>query len=617
MEILFTVMVFSPLVGSFFNGLVLQRRSARFSGVVATVFSLLSLLSALILYCDLINENTKSVFSFAWFSVADLNFKWGFTFDSLTALMSLMVTGVGTVTHLYSIKYLSDDRAPHRYFSFMNLILFCMLVVVAADNLAVLFVGWEGAVLCSYLLIGYRFHECEKGRASMKVFLVNQIGDTGFLMGMFMLVQIFGSLEFLKIQDTLATASDLSIDSINLACLLLFVGAIGKSAQIPLFVWLPEVVAGPLPVSALIQAATLATTGVFMVARMFFLFRVAQETSHFIALLGGFTAVLAATIATSQRNIMRVLAYSTVSQLGLMFLGLGAGAYSAAMFQLLTHAFFKALLLLGSGCVIHYLNGEQNICKMGGLSTKLPITFWTFVIGAFAISGILPLSGFFSNEAILNATVLFPKDPGLLWALGLAVSFLTAFYMARASTLVFLGKSGTALQQKESLSLMTMGLIVLVIAGVFALLFGFPSGLGLPSPAQDTGIVSEQVARLFAMIALLVGLGAGIYFYLPSERFKLIANYLWPVRTIFENKYFVDEFYDYLFVKPFQKSCIFLAQTIEMRIVDPLFLSVSRVLKAGGTFLSLIQSGSVQFYLLIMLLGSLGILLSLLLGKGI
>jgi NADH-quinone oxidoreductase subunit L len=617
------LMILLPLAGSVLNGLLLRTPYPKRAGVIASLAACGAFVCAVVLWGNLLSAGTPFEIELDWFKAGVLDMKWGFRFDALTAVMSLIVTGIGTLIHVYSIGYMSEERTPYRYFAYLNLFLFSMLSLITANNLVGMFVGWEGVGLCSYLLIGYWYQDIDKANAGIKAFLVNRIGDAGFLIGMFLCFDLFSSLKFSTIGQVLAQPGSLDLVKLNWAAFFLFVGAMGKSAQIPLYVWLPDAMAGPTPVSALIHAATMVTAGVYLVARMNALFTLAENTRLFIGFIGGATALMAALIATSQRDIKKVLAYSTVSQLGLMFLAAGAGAYVAAVFHLMTHAFFKALLFLGSGSVIHALEGEQDIHNMGGLRAKLPITFWTFAIGTVAIAGVPPLAGFFSKDLILYST-LGVKDYGVwLWLLGSVASLLTAFYMTRLFVLVFLGEYRGHAHPHESPPVMAVPLIVLAIGSCLAGFLQmpeafhlFPGILGqflspvIPQVAEGAEggrMLSEFGAMGLATAAAIAGIAVGFYLFSDLGRAASVGKVFRPFAYLFENKFFVDELYGLLFVRPFLGLANFLARFFDPRIVDGAVLLPSRICRAGATVLSFVQGGSVQFYLVVMLMGALAV----------
>jgi NADH-quinone oxidoreductase subunit L len=634
MPSLLLTMILLPLLGSALNGLIVRTSHAKRAGVIGTLFAAGSLVLAILLSLQVAHDpnQTPVTFTHDWFNVGGMSFEWGFRFDALTTVMALVVTGIGTIIHLYSIGYMAEDRSPSRFFAYLNLFLFSMLVLITGDNLVVLFVGWEGVGLCSYLLIGYWYNDIAKANAGMKAFIVNRVGDAGFLLGIFLCYQLFGTLEFQAIAQKLSGGTGgISASEINLAALFLFIGAMGKSAQIPLYIWLPDAMAGPTPVSALIHAATMVTAGVYLIARTGNLFSLANETSLFIAIIGGATALFAALIATSQRDIKKVLAYSTVSQLGLMFLALGTGSYLAAIFHLVTHAFFKALLFLGAGSVIHGLHEEQDIMNMGGLRTKMPWTFWTFAIAWLAICGIPPLAGFFSKDMILYGAINFNNPYSIvLWGLGSVASLLTAFYMTRLFVLVFLGSYRGHAHPHESPAVMTIPLALLAVGSAFAGFLGLPEGFHLgpnvlhdwlspllpaAAPEAHTGPLSEfgamGIATGGAIVAVLLGFGI----YSNLGRVESLGNgALKPLRILFANKFYIDELYGIIFIRPFEFISSFLARVFDSRFIDATLLFPSRVCRASATALSLIQAGSAQSYLLILTLGGLAVLWALLKG---
>lgn len=615
------VMVLTPLLGSIINGLVLRSKNPKLSGAIATGAAGISLVCAVSLFFSLVQSHTAIKISFDWFSAGDLTVKWGFAFDELTAVMALVVTGIGTLIHLYSIGYMSHEPTPSRYFAYLNLFLFNMLTLITSDSLLGLFVGWEGVGLCSYLLIGYWFEDMDKAYAGMKAFLVNRVGDAFFLIGMFILYWSVGTLEFSAIAQKIAQTSNLTLPTLSLVAFFLFMGATGKSAQIPLYVWLPDAMAGPTPVSALIHAATMVTAGIYLLCRMQFLFSLAHDVNLFIAVIGISTSLLAALIATAQKDIKKVLAYSTVSQLGLMFLALGAKNYFAAIFHVMTHAFFKALLFLGAGSVIHALDGEQDITKMGGLKKKVPVTYWTFLIATLAICGVPPLSGFFSKDTVLFSALGIEHFGMTFWGLGLLASSLTAFYMTRLFVMVFLGEYRGTAHPHESPLVMTVPLMVLAVGSALVGFLGVPHGLHivptfmanflepvLPLAHEAEGAVSEMGAMATATLLAVASMSVAFIVYSNLKRAENLASGLKPMRIVFENKFWIDELYGIVFLKPFQMISGFFARFFDGTVIDGLVHVPGKVARGGAILLSLIQVGSVQFYLLVMVLGSLCIL---------
>lgn len=624
------LMMLFPLAGSILNGLILRPRSARRSGVIGTFAAGAAFLCALTLSIQLWSTETPISFAYPWMAAGDLQIPWGFRFDALTCVMALVVTGIGTLIHLYSIGYMSEENTPSRYFAYLNLFLCSMLVLISSDSLPVMFVGWEGVGLCSYLLIGYWYQDVDKAKAGMKAFIVNRIGDAGFLIGIFLCYQLFHTLSFGAMKEFLATAEGLDLHLINLAAFFLFIGAMGKSAQIPLYVWLPDAMAGPTPVSALIHAATMVTAGIYLICRTSFLFQLTADTNAVIAIVGSMTALMSALIATSQTDIKKVLAYSTVSQLGLMFVALGCGAYFAGIFHVVTHAFFKALLFLGAGSVIHAMSGEQDIQKMGGLRAKLPITFWTFAIATIAIAGLPPFAGFFSKDTILHSVLISPNNGTFHWICATLTSTLTAFYMARLFALTFLGKArwDHSVHPHESPITMTIPLAVLAVGSMFVGFLGVPHGLHfmpnylehflssvIVASPEGHSFLSEHTTMAIATCLALMGVTIGLWFNVVPERVNPVRTVLKPLIVIFENKFWVDELYGILFVRPFQMISRFLARIVDPKLIDGAVLFPAWVSRSSGEALSQLQYGSVQFYLLIMLIGGLALLAASLRGS--
>jgi NADH-quinone oxidoreductase subunit L len=525
---------------------------------------------------------------------------WGFLLDPLSAVMVLVVTGIGFLIHVYSAGYMYEEDGFYRFFAYLNLFMFSMLTLVLGNNYVMMFVGWEGVGLCSYLLIGYYFLKRSAGDAAKKAFVVNRVGDWGFSIGIFMVFMTVGSLQFTEVAERIhegAAAGHFQVGDIwfTMMALALFVGATGKSAQIPLYVWLPDAMEGPTPVSALIHAATMVTAGVYMVTRSNFIFQLSPDAMLVVAVIGALTALMAATIGIVQNDIKRVLAYSTVSQLGYMFLALGVGAFAAGVFHLMTHAFFKALLFLGSGSVIHALHHEQDMRNMGGLKKKIPITFWTMFIGTLAIAGTPGLAGFFSKDEILWQAFSSNRGHIVLWAVGTLVAGITAFYMFRLLFMTFFGdyRGGHAVHHDdhavqhatkdahahdahghghgaheihESPSAMTFPLIVLAIGSIVAGYIGMPAWLGgsafehwlEPVLEPVPGIVGEAhhyshgfeigLASVSVAVALMGFLLAYTTYYKKSDRAERVSRQFKGAYTTLLNKYYVDELYDALFV---------------------------------------------------------------------
>lgn len=609
-------LLLAPLFGSFLNGLVLRTQSVKLAGQIATLATLTSFLAAVFLFVGGAGIHPVEI-SWPWISIPGFEAHWSFRFDALTAVMALVVTGVGTLIHLYSIGYMAHEKGGYRYFSYLNLFVFLMLILITAGNLLVLFVGWEGVGLCSYLLIGYWFEDPAKAKAGMKAFVVNRIGDAGFLLGLFLCYQLFGTLEFQKIISQIDSLSSFNLHLMNLAAFFLFVGATGKSAQIPLYVWLPDAMAGPTPVSALIHAATMVTSGIYLIARLEPLFVVTSDANQVIAWVGLGTSLIAALIATSQKDIKKVLAYSTVSQLGLMVLALGCQAYVAALFHLVTHAFFKALLFLGSGSVIHALEGEQDISYMGGLRKKLPITSTTFLIGTIAIAGIPPLAGFFSKDSILHAALVADLK---LWIGGALVATLTAFYMFRLYALTFLGQYRGKAHPHESPWVMALPLVLLSIPSIFVGFLGVPHEFHWipnffenylkpvipPYAFEGTLALDSHLAMAITTGLALISSALGLIIFAKAKSAEGVF--------VFTNRFWVDELYGFLFVKPFDLVSGFFASVFDPKIVDKTMLLVSQAGSVVGGVIVRFQKGNIQAYVALMMLGLLGMLLVFLKG---
>src|SRR5450432_2147739 len=472
-QLVFLVPLF-PLVGFLINGLLRKQLSKPATGFIGSGAILASFIVSVMLFFEVKAGKTGVATLFDFISFDQVHIPFAFQVDQLSSLFLLIITGVGFLIHLYSTAYMLDEEDQHfaRYFSYLNLFVFSMLLLVLGANYVIMFIGWEGVGLCSYLLIGYWFKNNEFNNAAEKAFVMNRIGDVGFLIAIFYLLAKMGTVTY---TDVFANARQLTPGSVTVITLFLFVGAVGKSAQIPLYTWLPDAMAGPTPVSALIHAATMVTAGIYMIARSNILYTLAPATQTVVAIIGLATAVLGATIALKQNDIKKVLAYSTVSQLGYMFVGLGVGAYTGAVFHVMTHAFFKALLFLGAGSVIHAMHQEQDIRNMGGLKKYLPVTHITFLLGCIAIAGIPPFSGFFSKDEILSAAYESNK---IYWVIGVATAAITAFYMFRLYATTFLGKfRGTQDQEHhlhESPAAMTIPLIILAILAVAGGWIGIP-----------------------------------------------------------------------------------------------------------------------------------------------
>jgi NADH-quinone oxidoreductase subunit L len=572
-----------------------------------------------------------------WISAGNFSVDLSLRLDPLSALMVSFVTFVGFLIHVYSIGYMRHDETDAgyaRFFAYMNLFLFAMLTLVLANNFLLMFVGWEGVGLCSYLLIGYYYEKEFAADAGKKAFVVNRIGDFGFLLGMFGVFSLFGTLDFDGVFTRAAADPTRFAPGLTVVCLLLFVGAMGKSAQIPLHVWLPDAMAGPTPVSALIHAATMVTAGVYVVTRCNVLFRLAPEAMFLVSVVGGVTAIFAAIIAIAQTDIKRVLAYSTVSQLGYMFLACGVGAYVAGMFHVLTHAFFKACLFLGSGAVIHALGGEQDVRRMGGLAPRLPVTYRTFLVATLALSGIPPLAGFFSKDAILAAA--FAAHRPILFAIGLFTAGLTAFYMFRLVSLTFYGEfRGTPEELKhvhEAPPTMVLPLVVLAFLSAVGGFVGLPEVFGeranriaaflapvippvfLPGRETETHhlpVSSEWLLIGVSVAVALAGLLLAWKWYAKENgrpAAKLAASFP-ALYALVADKFRVDELYDVLFVRPFVWLARMLWKVIDVLLIDGVLNAGAFLVELTGDALRFLQTGNVRNYALTFLLGIVALVL--------
>ena len=635
------LILISPLIGFFVNAVVFPlihkgfaRTSANVAGGAATFFIGLSFVMAVISFGQLVGSGAENpsltTLCFEWFNFGGLSIPFELRIDKLSGLLTLIITGIGTLIHLYSVSYMHDEECVGRYFSYLNLFCFNMLLLVMGNNLPLLFFGWEGVGLCSYLLIGFWYTDTEKANAGKKAFIVNRIGDLGFLIGMFMLFRELGTLTLTEISSLLADQNVIAriTPSVTVICLALFVGATGKSAQMPLYVWLPDAMAGPTPVSALIHAATMVTAGVYMIARLNPLFELSPVALSVVAHVGALTALFAGSIAIAQTDIKKVLAYSTVSQLGFMFLACGVGAYQTAVFHLMTHAFFKALLFLGSGSVIHACSGEQDMTKMGGLKKYLPHTHSTMLVGSLAISGIPFFSGFFSKDEILYSTIALPGGVSYLFFVGVLTACLTAFYTGRMMALTFYGSERMSHEVKhhlhESPGLMTFPLYAL--AGLAALggFLGVPHLLGdflghMPhylsqwlSPVVPTkhlplvGVklpLHEAVVMIGSSIIAVVSYVAGVKLFQRVLFVKDLLSGFTAFHKVLENKYYVDELYDLIVVRPLKKISAFAGGVFDRYVVDGAVNGLGRGVRKVGAGLRIAQTGDIQSYGLMMLAG--------------
>jgi NADH-quinone oxidoreductase subunit L len=556
---------------------------------------------------------------FAWIVSGSFGTAVSFHFDALAAVMALVVTGVGLLIHVYSAGYMAEDSRYSRYFAFLNLFTFFMLILVLASDIVLMFVGWEGVGLCSYLLIGFWFDRPAAAKAGMKAFIVNRIGDAAFIIGVLLLLVSVGGGSFGAINEA-ARSGSLLPGLATLAAILLFAGATGKSAQIPLYVWLPDAMEGPTPVSALIHAATMVTAGVYMVCRLSWLYAASPAASSIVAWVGAITAVYAATMALVQNDIKQVLAYSTISQIGYMFIGCGVGAYAAGLFHLVTHAFFKSLLFLAAGSVIHALSGEQDMRRMGGLRKHLPVTYPVFLVGALAISGVPFLSGFFSKDAILTSA--FAGGHYALYGLGLAGAVMTAFYMFRLIYLTFFGETrapqSPARHIHESPPAMTVPLIILAVFSALAGFLGLPALFGervylfgrfvqwaFAPPAGHVSLSTEAALVLAATASALLGIGLAFHFYRRSpEAPASLARRFPAIYRLLLGKYYVDEGYEALVVRPLLRGSGWVYGHFDLKVIDGALNGTAAAAGSAGRGLNVLQSGLLRDYALAFLLGA-------------
>jgi len=611
---LLTLIVLLPLAGFLLNGLLGARLGKGFVSVVGCGLPILAFLAAVRAFGELDGAAGLALVetAYTWAVVGDFSFDIAFYFDRLSALMTLIVTGVGSLIHIYSTGYMKDDPSYARYFAYLNLFLFFMLLLVLGRSLLVCFVGWEGVGLASYLLIGFWFEDPAKAAAGKKAFITNRVGDAGFLLGMFLLYHALGTLDFDAVNAAFQGPVAPAV-SASLVGVLLFIGATGKSAQIPLHVWLPDAMAGPTPVSALIHAATMVTAGVYLVARLNGLYLVAPEASQLIAVVGVATAFFAATIAVVQTDIKKVLAYSTISQLGFMFLALGVGAYGVAVFHVYTHAFFKACLFLGAGSVIHALGGEQDIRRMGGLAKRIPVTFVTFAVATAAIAGLPPLAGFFSKDEIL--WYAFASERGgspLLWAVASVTALLTAFYMFRLLILTFLTPSRmdheTEHHVHESPWSMTGVLVVLAVLSAIGGFFHVYLFLEPVMPLPETAHALEHLELpliILAVVVGLAGLAAAVYVYRGGlARAERLERRFPGLHRLLSGKYYVDELYETVLGRPLHwvSDRVFL-RLGDRRLIDGSLHGLASLAQRAAGRLSSVETGQLQQYLWLALMG--------------
>jgi len=613
-----------PFLGFIIVGVLNKRLNVAMSGGIASAAVLFSFIISAIIFGEVAKESSipERVVLYDWISSGNLSISFSFLIDRLSVIMLMVVTGVGALIHLYSIGYMSHEQDHPRFFSYLNLFIFFMLLLVLGSNYIVMFVGWEGVGLCSYLLIGFWFKNIDYSNAAKKAFIMNRIGDLGLLLGVFLIYMTFGSVNF---NEVFISAANLPQNNaaVTAICLLLFVGAMGKSAQIPLYTWLPDAMAGPTPVSALIHAATMVTAGIYMIVRSNVLYALSPDASSIVAFVGIATAFFAATIGLKQNDIKKVLAYSTVSQLGYMFVALGVGAYQTALFHVITHAFFKALLFLGAGSVIHAMSGEQDVRRMGALKKVLPITHLTFLIGTLAIAGLPPFAGFFSKDEILAKAWMYSPIMFVILAI---TSVLTAVYMFRLYWLTFYGEFRGSEHQKnhlhESPATMTLPLIVLAVLSAVGGFIGMPELFHAPhflneflapvifkSTHEEASHTFEIMLMSVSVILLAIIMYATYSYYVtkkvkPEEDSEELDSFA----KLLTNKYYVDEIYAAIITKPLDKLAAFVYKYIDQGLIDGTVNNTGTALNSISGQLRKLQNGNIGAYIFAMVIGIITIL---------
>jgi len=605
--------ILSPLLGAIVNG-GLYFYSIKKEKVSDTIFALVGTITPFIAFVITFSlfwqmQEEGMIFTqqlFTWLNIDKLNINMGLLGDNLSIFMTMFVTFVGWLIHIYAVGYMKGDAGFGKFFAYFNLFLASMLILVLADNPIILFIGWEGVGVCSYLLIKFYYGKSENVIAANKAFIVNRVGDFGFLLGVITLFFALGEvdLSFTSIEENLGNATP---ELLGLAGFFLFVGAMGKSAQVPLFVWLPDAMAGPTPISALIHAATMVTAGVYMVARFHFLYIDLADMGLFIAYIGAFSAMLAAFIATRQNDIKKILAYSTMSQLGYMFIAVGLGFYSTGLFHVFTHAFFKAMLFMGAGGVIMALHHQQDIFKIAQHRASLPIIGFTFLVGVIAISGIPPFSGFFSKDAILAAA--FQEEQYLIWAMALFTAFLTAFYMFRLYFVVFVAPTKSEKKYVYTSATITIPLLILAVGAIGAGFLNFPTIFGgehlvdswLGQLNSKTIHLSHSTEYILMIVSIAVA-ASGIF-----VAYKKYANFdvTKPEEEVglIGNKFYIDEIYDVLFVKSLKKLSTFIDKVVDDKIIDAFIMNSSNGFVNIGKKVAMLQNANVRFYATFMLIG--------------
>jgi NADH-quinone oxidoreductase subunit L len=611
-----------PLIGFLINGLVGKSLPKSVVGTIGAAAVGLSFLVTVAIFLEFLKlpEGVHAVekVMYTWIASGPFKVSVAFLIDPLSLIMLLVVSGVSTLIHIYSIGYMHDDEGFYRYFAYLNLFVFAMLILVSANNFLLMFVGWEGVGLCSYLLIGFWYEKKSASDAGKKAFVVNRIGDFGFLLGVFLIFWTFGTVNFAEVFP-LAAKYPMGSGVLTAITLFLFLGATGKSAQIPLYTWLPDAMEGPTPVSALIHAATMVTAGVFMVARCSTMFVLAPISMTVVAGVGALTAIYAATIGITQFDIKRVLAYSTVSQLGYMFLACGVGAFTSGIFHLMTHAFFKALLFLGSGSVIHGMHGEQDMRHMGGLKKYMPITYWTFILATLAIAGIFPFAGFFSKDEILFHSLV--SGHTLFWGIATLAAFITAFYMFRAVFMTFHGDEKFDhhhVHPHESPSLMTVPLMTLAGLSVVGGLVGFPIIKGANkfkeflAPAitplvheVHSPVWFEITMMIFSMAVAIAGIYMAYKFYMKKPELpEKVTEKIPVIYDLVYHKYYVDEIYDAAVVEPIKNGSDFLWHGVDETVIDGAVNGSATTVGWLSSHLRKLETGFVQSYALAILIGA-------------
>ena len=639
-----------PLIGSIINGFFGLKIGKKAVGFIACGSMTLSFLTSVLVYVGYLmlpeGQHVYEQVVWTWFGAGDFNVDFGFQVDPLTLVMMFVVTGVGLIIHVYAVGYMQEEFSYYRFFAYFNLFVSAMLLLVMGNNFLLMFIGWEGVGLCSYFLIGYYFEKKSACDAGTKAFIVNRIGDFAFLLAIMYIFNIFGSIDFTTVFHAAPEKLIYAGEAVTIITMLLFVGATGKSAQIPLYTWLPDAMEGPTPVSALIHAATMVTAGVYMVVRCSVLFNLSPLTMTVVAFIGGGTAIMAATIGMTQFDIKRVLAYSTVSQIGYMFMACGVGAYTAAIFHLVTHAFFKACLFLGAGSVIHGIHGEQDMRNMGGLRKHMPVTYWTFFISALTIAGIPPLAGFFSKDEVLYHSLM---DGNIIfWGMGISAALLTAFYMFRLVFMTFHGESRVdpSVHPHESPKVMTLPLVVLAGLATVGGLLGIPyhgwhilhnwlepvlhfdlanalqhsehmlheAGRHAPSwahllePKEHSGWI-EFLLMVFSTVVAVTGVAGAYIFYIkrPDLPDKFTEGQ-WGFDMV-QNKYYVDELYDDVFVKPTLEGSNLLWKECDAKAIDGVVNGTAKTIGWFSRQAQTLQSGFVRNYALFIVVGFISLLL--------